>query len=75
MTPKATAGSFSKVKYPFELTGEGPFTFSWTALSLYKCIKDMKETIICQPWDPIETWRLIKKLAKIMWEWIKSEIH
>ena len=34
----------------------------------------MKETIICQPWDPIETWRLIKKLVKIMWKWIKSEI-
>ena len=35
----------------------------------------MKETIICQPWNSIETWLLIKKLAKIMWEWIKSEIH
>ncbi len=35
----------------------------------------MRENIICQPWDPIENWRLIKKLAKIMWEWIKSEIH
>ena len=34
----------------------------------------MRETFICRPWDPIETWRLIKKLAKIMWEWIKSEI-
>ena len=33
----------------------------------------MRENIICQPWDPIETWRLIKKLAKIMWKWIKSE--
>lgn len=35
----------------------------------------MRETIICRPWNPKETWRLIKKLAKIMWEWIKSEIH
>ena len=33
----------------------------------------MRETIICRPWNPIETWRLIKKLAKLIWEYLKSE--
>lgn len=33
----------------------------------------MKETIICQPWNPKETWQFIKAVAKTVWEWIKIE--
>ena len=29
--------------------------------------------IICQPWDPIQTWRFIKTVAKTVWEWLKSD--
>ena len=34
----------------------------------------MRETIICRPWNPKETWQFIKAAAKIIWEWIKIEI-
>ena len=33
----------------------------------------MKENVICQPWDPKETWQFIKAVAKLIWEWLKSE--
>jgi hypothetical protein len=33
----------------------------------------MRETIICQPWNPKETWQLIKAAAKLIWEYLKSE--
>lgn len=33
----------------------------------------MKETIICQPWNPKETWQFIKAVAKTVWEWLKSD--
>ena len=35
----------------------------------------MKESVICQPWNPIETWQFIKAVAKTVWEWIKIEIR
>lgn len=32
----------------------------------------MKESIICQPWNPKER-QLIKAAAKLIWEYLKSE--
>ena len=33
----------------------------------------MKESIIRQPWNPKETWQIIKAAAKLIWEYLKSE--
>ena len=33
----------------------------------------MKESVICRPWNPKETWQLIKTAAKLIWEYLKSE--
>lgn len=33
----------------------------------------MRDNIICQPWNPKETWQVIKAAAKLIWEYLKSE--
>ena len=33
----------------------------------------MRESVICRPWNPKETWQVIKAAAKLIWEYLKSE--
>lgn len=33
----------------------------------------MRESVICQPWNPKETWHFIKAVAKLIREYLKSE--
>ena len=33
----------------------------------------MRESVICQPWNPKETWQFIKTVAKLIREYLKSE--
>ena len=33
----------------------------------------MRESVICRPWNPKETWQVIKAAAKLIREYLKSE--